>query len=381
MTVDKSLLISKPNCGKQIYFAPSEAENAALLKRAAREGYYYAVLALKQLESLASGPCGKHNVYIPNYNDVKAHSFQMFHIYLPGIRATVERRSNDRYVVSKLELSDGYKAIGSDDDKPGIYSITQSSDGAQTKILSNYRKNGQITAKDGRIVVIADMNHGGVENAARTGKKCIEEALGSLGEHAREFDLFYSPARTRIGFRQFDPRSIANGYTFSSLLARAMDHAQNKKDVVWLAERGGSAIFTQAMEIAERNNVSFKGMNHLAHLYKPATSPVRAAKLAHALNFKMGKNFVTLGGFQPVVAAQSLIANRLRVQNPNDSYSLKDYGKDIAKGALDGVAVGGVAALGASLALPGVPAIGTVGTTLSCIGAIHLLYKKAKNRN
>lgn len=379
MTVDKSLLISKPNCGKQIYFAPSEAENAALLKRAAREGYYYAVQALKQLESLASGPCGKHNVYIPNYNDVKVHSFQMFHIYLPGIRATVERRPNDRYVVSKLELSDGYKAIDKESRKPGIYSITQPNDRAPVTV--NYKKNGRITSQDGRIVVIADTNHDGVENAAQIGKKCLTEALGLLGKHTREFDLLYSPAKTRLGRRQFDPLAITDGYAFSSLLANAMTQIQNKKDLVWFAERGGSAIFSQAMEIALRNNVSFEGMNHLAHLYKPTTSPIQAAKFAHALGFTLGDNFTTLGGFQPRVAASSLMVNALRVKNAADEYSLKDYGKDLAKGAMDGVAVGGVAVLGASLALPGVPAIGAVGTTLSCIGALHLLYKKSRNRN
>lgn len=378
MTLDKSLLISKPNCGKQIYFAPSEAENAALLKRAAREGYYYAVQALKQLESLASGPCGKHNVYIPNYNDVKAHSFQMFHIYLPGIRATVERRPNDRYVVSKLELSDGYKAIDKESRKPGIYSINKP--GRRVAASVSYRKNGRITAQDGRIVIIADPNHKSPEVAAEDGIKCAAEALGALAQKETEFDLLYSPAGTGLG-RQFDPRSLTQVYAFSNLLANAMSNIENKKGIVWFSERGGSAIFTQAMEIAVRNKVSFEQKNHLAHLYKPTTSPVQAAKLAHALGFSLGDNFITLGGFQPRVAASSLIVNALRVKNAADEYSLKDYGKDLAKGAMDGVAVGGVAALGASLALPGVPAIGTVGTTLSCIGALHLLYKKSQNRN
>jgi len=378
MTLDKSLLISKPNCGKQIYFAPSEAENAALLKRAAREGYYYAVLALKQLESLASGPCGKHNVYIPNYNDVKAHSFQMFHIYLPGIRATVERRSNDRYVVSKLELSDGYKAINKQD-KPGIYSVKKSTDALNPADIQ-YRKNGRITARDGRIVVIADGNHESVETAADTGAKCISESLGQKAEHDGEFDLLYSPTGTKLG-RRFDPRFNTEAYAFAGLLANAMINIQNKRNITWLAERGGSAIFTQAMEIVARQNISFREQNHLAHLYKPTTNPVHTVKLTQALGIGLGKNFITLGGFQPRVAATSLIANALRVKNKQDKYSLKEYGADLAKGAMDGVAVGGVLTLGASLALPGAPAIGAVGTTLSCLGALHLLYKKGQNRN
>lgn len=135
------------------------------------------------------------------------------------------------------------------------------------------------------------------------------------------------------------------------------------------------------MDIVSAKNISFRTQNHLAHLYKPTTSPVHAVKLAHTLGFEMGKNFTTLGGFQPRVATSNLLANALRVKNTSDNYSLKDYGTDLAKGAMDGVALGGVAALGASLVLPGVPAIGAVGTTLGSIGALHLLYKKARNRN
>lgn len=376
---DKSLLISKPNCGKQISFAPSEAENAAALKRAAREGYYYAVLALKQLESLATGPTGKHNVYIPNFNDVKAHSFQMFHVYLPGIRATVERRANDRYVVSKLELSDGYKAIEKGDRRPGVYSVTKPTQLGDLPKAS-YRKNGRVTPQDGRIVVIADGNHNTPEGAASVGTRCIAEALGAAAAHSAEFDLLYSPTGAKLG-RRYDPGAITDSYAFAGLLADAMANTQNKKEIKWLAERGGAAIFTQAMEIASRQNILFVGQNHLAHLYKPSTNPVSAVKLAHALGFQLGDKFVTLGGFQPRVATSNLLVNSLRVRNKADPYSLKDYGVDLAKGAVDGVALGGVAVLGASALMPGVAAIGTLGNVLGGIGALHLLSQKARNRN
>lgn len=52
--------------GKLIRFAPNVEPQIAVLRRAAKAGYYYPMLALKQLQSLSSGPCGKHNVFIPN---------------------------------------------------------------------------------------------------------------------------------------------------------------------------------------------------------------------------------------------------------------------------------------------------------------------------
>lgn len=63
---DKGLLISTPNQGKQVIFAPSIEASGLLLKQAARQGYYYPMLALKHLNALSTGLSGKRNVFIPN---------------------------------------------------------------------------------------------------------------------------------------------------------------------------------------------------------------------------------------------------------------------------------------------------------------------------
>ena len=80
MSTGKDLQISSLGTGKSVSFAPTIKADAVALKRAAREGYYYPMLALKQLKELASGPIGKSNVYIPNINDSRAHTFQMFYV-------------------------------------------------------------------------------------------------------------------------------------------------------------------------------------------------------------------------------------------------------------------------------------------------------------
>lgn len=77
--------------GKLIRFAPNVEPQIAVLKRAAKAGYYYPMLALKQLQSLSAGPCGKHNVFIPNINDSRAHTFQIFNMYLPDLKKLIER--------------------------------------------------------------------------------------------------------------------------------------------------------------------------------------------------------------------------------------------------------------------------------------------------
>ena len=61
--------------GKLIRFAANVEPQIAVLKRAAKAGFYYPMLALKQLQSLSAGPSGKHNVFIPSFNDSRAHTF------------------------------------------------------------------------------------------------------------------------------------------------------------------------------------------------------------------------------------------------------------------------------------------------------------------
>lgn len=110
--------------GKTLTVVPAQVENYKTLENAAKAGFYYPTIAIKQLKALAQGPAGKKYIYIPNATDAKTNSMQVLNVYLPGIVATVERRPNDTYALTYMELSEGYKIITTENAKPGIYRVT-----------------------------------------------------------------------------------------------------------------------------------------------------------------------------------------------------------------------------------------------------------------
>lgn len=357
--------------GKKISFHPRVGPQEKILRSAARQGFYYAALALKQLTSLSAGPLGKHNVFIPNINDSRAHTLQVFYMYVPGIKATVERRSNDSYIVTELELSDGYAQIGRTQDKPGIYAVSKNEIGFSAK----YKKNGRIAAEDKRVVVICDGGYPKAEEAAKDAAKRLKDTAGAHEAVAADFDIMY-PAleKTLGGMRNYDPLAITTSQAAAGILAKAMIDAKSKKQVRWISEFGGSTVFTQAMQIVAQQNITLNG--HIPYMYKPRTNPAQAVRLAHKIGFQIGKDFAKAGGIRASVSA--LTTNALRARNKKDDYSWNDYAKDMATGGMLGVGLAGAGILVASL--PGtVGTLSIAGAVTSGIGATHLLWTTSKN--
>ncbi len=365
---------STNSSGKKIIFTPNAEKAASMLRRAARQGYFYPMLALKQLDALASGLAGKNNVYIPNINTAQANTFQLFHVYVPGIRATVERRSDDSYRVTQLEISEGYTQIGKKDQKPGIYEVEKQGD----DFVAKYKNNGRIKPQDGRVAVIAGPSYSSMTVAVEDVHEKLAKTPGRSAAETSSFDLLFSPLGESLG-RAYNPAGITAGYAFAGLLAKAMQYAKSSRNVIWVSQDSGSVILTQAMEILARQHVTLP--THLAHLYKPTSSPSQAVRLAHKLEMNPGNHFIT-GSSSVRVALGNLHAKALRVRNDDDPYSLKDYGSDLATISMGGVALGSAAAFGGSL-LPVAPAVAGViasaGAITSGLGATHLLWTHGKN--
>jgi hypothetical protein len=153
-----------------------------------------------------------------------------------------------------------------------------------------------------------------------------------------------------------------------------MIQSQSKEGVFWISEFGGSALFTQAMQIVAQQNVSLK--KHVAKMYKPRTDPTQAIRLAHKIGFKIGKDFAKAGSVRASLSA--LTTNALRARNKNDPYGWNDYAKDMATGGMLGIGLAGAGILVASL--PGTAgALGIAGAVTSGIGATHLLWTTSKN--
>ena len=120
MGKNKNLLTTS---GIQVSYADHLENDINLLKGAAKQGYYYPVLAMKQLQSLASGLSGKANVFVPDgLNDSRATSLHMFYAVLgdftqsPAPRhkliLNVNQVAFDEPIIRPVTASAGYGAAG-----------------------------------------------------------------------------------------------------------------------------------------------------------------------------------------------------------------------------------------------------------------------------
>ena len=371
----EGLQLSAKDAGKRVVFAPSEHDNAVLLDKAAKAGYYYPLMALKHLHALSTGLAGKNNVFIPNINDFKTNSLQQVVVFVPGIAATVERRPNDTLVVTRLALSDEYESIArGSKQKPGVYSIRKD---PRLGVIAEYRNNGRILSKDDRKVVIADPRYPSPSKAAAEASKRLDSLFSSDDALKCDFDLFYSPLGNELkGMRNYNPAQANKTFGFAGLLADAMEQANNKKGVVWASERAGSVVFTQALMTLAQKKVPFQGQNHIAKMRWTKSNPRPAFNAATELGMLVDKNM--LSSASHVKAALSATAgNFARAKDKDDPYTWGDYAKELANGTMAANSLIGGATLIAS-AVISAPALTTVGTITGAAGATQFALQRFK---
>lgn len=373
--IDKDLLISDPNRGIPVKFAPNLREDGLMLKRAARE-YYYPMMAIKHLRALSSGLMGKDNVFIPNIKDFKTNAFQRVAVFVPGIKATVERRQDGSLVVTELELSDGYDALAKHgSDRPGVYTVKKDFRG---DVDVHYKSNGRITPVDGRNVIVADTRYSSPERSA------VGLIDNLKATHSRDavikvdFDMFYSPVGKKLGgLRRYTPEIHTNSYGFAGLLADAMERSLKQKSVTWASELSGSVVLTQALQTLALKGVSFEDKNHLVKMHGPTTSPVPTLRAAKELKMTVDSDLAK-GDGHIIASVSSLLTNASRARDPNDHYTSRDYLNDLSGGTMAALAAAGAFTFAASAAVNPALLVG-FGSFCSGVGALHLTYKAVKN--
>ncbi|MDK2778074.1 MAG: hypothetical protein KYX62_10455 [Pseudomonadota bacterium] len=364
----EGLLLGTPNTGKRVVFTPVTKKAAQILAQAAKEGYYYPMMALKQLEALSTGLGGKTNVFIPNINDFKTNSFQQVVVFVPGIVATVERRPNDTLAITKLELSDDYKSIEKGSlEKPGVYSVSKSS---VNGVAVNFQEDGQILSENNRLVVIADPKYAEPKLAAQYAAKKLGKLFGDGAAKKCDFDLFFSPLGSELrGMRNYNPHVANKTYAFSGLLADAMEKSNNISGVEWTSEHAGSLVLTQALMTLDAKNVSFKDKNHVVKMCWAKSNPQPAFNSAKRMGMLSDNGLLSSNSHvRPALA--SLKGNFNRLRDKDDDYGLKDYAGGLGNGLMDanglvslGLFTGSIATGGAALLSAGF-ITGAVGSTV-----------------
>jgi hypothetical protein len=370
----KGLELGTPGIGKTLVFAPKYEAAGRILDKAAEDGHYYPLMAMKHLRALSTGLSGKDNVFIPNINDFKTNSFQKVMVFVPGIVAMVERRSDDKLVISRLDLSDDYEGVARKlNNKPGVYSVKK--DGSELAV--KHREGDVIADKTHRCVVVASPSYRDQDEAAEEAQKCLKSLFGQQVAAWCDFDLFYSPVGAQHkGMRNYNPTLNTQTYAFAGLLADAMERSKHQEGVAWASEQYGSIVLTQALMTLAAKNISFKDKGHSVKMGWSKSDPQFAYHAAKKLGIDPDKKLLSSSLRASFSAAHT---NYARVMDKNDDYSLKDYGEELVNGTMTttalvstGLLIGGA---GAVLSAPN--AVGVAGLVTGSVSAIKFIYDKA----
>ena len=367
----KGLELGTPGIGKTLIFAPAYEAAGRTLDKAAEDGHYYPMMAMKHLRALSTGLSGKDNVFIPNINDFKTNSFQKVMVFVPGIVAMVERRSDDKLVISRLDLSEDYDRIAKKlKNKPGVYSVEKT----ENILKVEYREGDSITDEKNRCVVISSDEYERPADAALEAQRRLKPLFGDQVAKWCDFDLFYSPAGPKHkGMRNYNASLNTQTYAYAGLLADAMERAKNQQGVAWASEQYGSIVLTQALMTLAAKNVSFDKQGHSVKMRWSKSDPQDAYSAAMKLGMEPDKSLMNSGLRASLSAAQ---ANYARVMDKNDDYSWQDYGAELVNGTMTANGL-----VSAGLLLGGVvvssPVLTTAGTVAGAVGAIKFFYDKA----
>lgn len=367
-------IIAGKAAGRKVSINPALHPAYQRLEQAALRGNHWASIAVRELNALTSGVVGKNNVYIRPYGPKDAAGNTGYIVFLPGLKATLYPTVLGSYCVTDLVLDANYFEATADEEsgkRTGLYRVIP--EGAIETWKTEYVEDGNIEAKNGRLVVIADSGYKSASNAARTIVPRAMEfpQVPEITVLQEGCDLHFTAGQKQLGgMIRYNPLSVDSSRGSALHLATTMEQARTLKNVIWAADQGGSAVLTQAMQILANKGVTLK--SHTAYLYKPRTSPAAALKLAHKLELSLGKSFANTGWDPQGALSQLSVAGR-RLNNSNDRYN-KAYhthawinGLAKAAGPI-GLGSGAAAAMGVSI-----PMIGGIVAAISGGSVVYAL--------
>lgn len=361
-------VIAGNNAGRPIRCAPEVLPAFKKLQQAAQRGNHWARIAVKELSDLTNGQAGKQNVYVRPGKAADHHT--PFAVFLPGLKATVYHwTAKGGYTVVDLQLDGNYfEAVSSEEqERMGLYQAKPRGEEWSTR----YIPNGKIGSEDGRMVTVAD---GGYQDASRAVRAIVPRAMKQLGVAAVKVrtngcDLHYTPSSKQLGgLTRYNAANINQIRSSALHLAHTMADASQITNVAWVADKGGSAVLTQAMQILVDQGVALKG--HTAYLYKPRTSPGKALLLAHKLNLTLNESFADTGWSLQGAASQFSVAGD-RLKNKNDPYNKGYHSQAWVNGLVKASGPVGVAAVGAAALGTPIPLIAGIVTAIGAGGVSY----------
>ncbi|MCX2795442.1 hypothetical protein OQJ62_10970 [Microbulbifer thermotolerans] len=364
-------LIAGQRAGKPIRCITKLEPVFQRLQQAARRNHYWATIAVKELNALTTGVLGKNNVYVRPGKSRTKNSNELYYVFLPGLKATVVRWPDDQFCITELNLDDNYFRATeqyADRTRMGLYRAFRDKDQSAWDLKPV--PDGKVFRLPGRLVAVADSGYENADDAARYTIPGALEFLGKNTAGVRESgcDLHFTPGQKRLGgMLRYNPLEVNTSRASAVQLAATMEGARDIKNVSWVADFGGSAVLTQAMQILVNKGVKLKG--HTAYLHRPRTSPAKALRLAHKLELTLNESFANTGLSLRGTLSQFSVAG-VRLSNKNDAYNRGHHAQAWFKGTVAMSTPVGIAAT----VMGGAQAMVVVGSIATAIGGVGVAY-------
>jgi hypothetical protein len=364
--------------GRRVTIHPGLHNTYKRLEQAALRGNHWARIAVKELNALTTGLSGKNNVYRRPFGSPKnAVGEQALYVFLPGLKATVYPGAVGQYHVTELVLDANYFEATEeirDRTRMGLY---RTRPGDEETWDTEYVKDGKVATQEGRLVVIADA---GYESANDAADAIMPRAIKHPDVPAHMVrqnggDLHFTPGDERLGgMIRYNALNEDSSRASALHLAASMAQAKNIKGVNWVADKGGSVVLTQAMQILVDKGITLK--EHTAYLYHPRTSPGDALRLAHKLKLTLNEGFADTGWSAKGAVSQFRVAGQ-RLKNKADPYN-KSYHRQAWINSV--VKIGSPATLvGVAAAATGatIPMLATIATIVAAVEVTNALGQGA----
>ena len=374
-TIDHLPTIAGKHGGKKVQATQEAANIFTALESIANKGNHWAVLAVKEIKALTSGRINSNHTYV----SVSHHNGEdEFFLVLPGCTIQAFRRSDDSYFINSIDSSLDFHEQQKEYSNPGLFFVE--ADKRQNSWKIKPRKKDNIKGKGKEIPVGISDRYKTIQNAASVVNAHIQ-ASPYQDKRIDGYNLFYTPGKKTIGGlfnlkESFAPDKAKSLSESAQLLAESMIAAKKKeKSVVWISQKGGSGILTQAMSIVKKKGVKL-GKDQKVFLSHPTTRHIKAYELSQELEMGTDREFSShnpinmnefIGGLN-VAGELNLIHER---QKHEKGYGWKKSTWDTGKTALTGNGMAGTVKTLAAAAAFG-SAFAPVGAIIAAFGVAKL---------
>lgn len=281
--------------GIRVVASPADAE---VLKKMGAQNNYWSTLIVKQIQQLTAGHLNSEYAYVSDLPGAVG----AVRLKLPGCQVEVLKRSDSVYEILNIAADTAYYNRQMQGSETGFYYArkdSQNSDAAWKGTLQNSVSVHQhIKAANIATPVGVSDAYEKLSDAAMYSAEHIQANGKDLqGDQAIEkngFNLFYNKGKRTYGGlgwksvrEAFNPEGHESFNESAVQLADIMRSAVNEK-IIWVSQRGGSGVLTQAMGILAKMDVKLP--KHQVLLSNATTSQKKAYFYIQKLGMQLGAN-------------------------------------------------------------------------------------------